>query len=85
MYAHDKLLYNQLVDFLAGKPDFYINYKEFINWFFLEKIFLILKKLIMKKTLTTVLKLKTNTSILRDPLLRMSVTSLLTHVFFNVN
>ena len=43
MYAQDKLLFNQLVDFLAGKPDFYINFKEFINWFFLEKIFIILK------------------------------------------
>ena len=50
MYAQDKLLFNQLVDFLAGKPDFYINFKEFINWFFLEKIFTILKNTGHKET-----------------------------------
>jgi hypothetical protein len=50
MYAPDKLLFNQLVDFLAGKPDFYINFKEFINWFFLEKIFILLKNNGYKET-----------------------------------
>jgi hypothetical protein len=28
---------------LAGKPDFFINFKEFIEWFFLEKVFTALK------------------------------------------
>jgi len=35
----DKYLYNQLIDFLALRFDFFINYKEFLNWFFLDNVF----------------------------------------------
>jgi len=43
MIDKDKFSFNQMVDFLAGKPEFFLNFKEFIEWFFLEKVFTALK------------------------------------------
>lgn len=43
MSQADKFLFDQMVDYLAGKPEFFMNFKEFIEWFFLDKIFQTLK------------------------------------------
>jgi len=43
MCADDKFLFNQMLDYLAGKPDFFLNFKEFIEWFMITKVFGTLK------------------------------------------
>ena len=43
MCAEDKFLFNQMLDYLAGKPDFFLNFKEFIEWFMITKVFGTLK------------------------------------------
>ena len=50
MSAKDKFIFNQMVDWLAGKPDFFINYKEFISWYFLDVVFGALKNTGQAKT-----------------------------------
>jgi hypothetical protein len=41
--AYDRFLFDQMVDYLAGKPEFFLNYKEFIEWMMLDKVFATLK------------------------------------------
>ena len=41
--TYDRFLFDQMVDYLAGKPEFFLNYKEFIEWMFLDKVFATLK------------------------------------------
>jgi len=39
----DQYLYNQLVDYLALRFDFFVNLKQFMNWAFLSSVFDLLR------------------------------------------
>lgn len=39
----DVFLYNQLIDFLALHFDFFVNFKQFMEWFFLDNVFSLLR------------------------------------------
>ena len=43
MAKEDRYLFDQLVDYLAIRYDFFVNYKEFMEWFFVESVFSILR------------------------------------------
>ena len=43
MCKKDRFMFEQMVDFLSGKSDFFLNFKQFIEWYFFEKVFDILR------------------------------------------
>jgi hypothetical protein len=38
----DQVLFEKMIDFLGAHLDYFMNYKEFIEWFFLKDVFQIM-------------------------------------------